>query len=161
MIIRDILQKDFESILALNEISVKVLSPMDREKLVRLIKVSAIAVVLEDQKQVAGVLLAFSSDIAYESINYQWFNDSYNSFLYIDRIVVSENYRGKGVASRLFTYALEWAKNHSLASIFAEIDVMPANDASLLFHQKQGFKQLQLLKHNEHKMVLLQQLKVG
>lgn len=161
MIIRNILEKDFETILALNEISVKVLSPMDREKLIRLIKVSAIAAVLEDKNQVAGVLLAFPCDIAYESINYQWFNGNYNSFLYIDRIVVSEDFRGNGVASRLYEYAFEWAKKHSLASIFAEIDVMPANDASLLFHQKQGFQQLQLLKHNENKMVSLQQLKVG
>jgi predicted GNAT superfamily acetyltransferase len=161
VIIRQILAKDIETILELNEISVKVLSPMDKSKLLRLIEMSALSIVVEEADQVAGFLLAFTDNVEYESINYKWFNKNYDSFLYIDRIVISEKFRGKGGASKLYKYALDWATDHSLATIFAEIDVMPANEPSLLFHQKWGFKELELLKHNENKIVSLQALSIS
>lgn len=161
VMIREMLAKDIETILALNEKSVKVLSPMNKSKLLRLIEISALSVVVEEENQVAGFLLAFTHDVQYESINYEWFNQNYDSFLYIDRIVISDSFRGKGIASKLYKYALEWVTEHSLPSVFAEIDVMPANKPSLLFHQKFGFKELELLKHSENKIVSLQELKVG
>ncbi|MFQ3219271.1 MAG: putative GNAT superfamily acetyltransferase [Paraglaciecola sp.] len=160
VIIRKILAQDIDTILELNEKSVKVLSPMDKNKLLRLMEISALSAVVEEANQVAGFLLAFTHDVQYESINYEWFNQNYDSFLYIDRIVISDQFRAKGMATKLYKYALKWATEHSLPSIFAEIDVIPPNKPSLLFHQKFGFKELELLKHNQNKMVSLQECKV-
>jgi len=161
MIIREILSKDIDTILELNERSVNVLSPMDKNKLLRLIEVSALSVVIEEKNEVAGFLLALTNGVEYESINYKWFNNNYAVFLYIDRIVISEQYRGKGIGTALYRYVIDWASKSSSPSIFAEIDVLPPNKSSLLFHQKLGFNELQLLKHNEHKMVSLQELTVA
>ena len=158
MIIREILNKDIETILELNEKSVNVLSPMDKSKLLRLIEVSALSVVIEQENDVTGFLLAFTNSTTYESINYQWFNNNYTAFLYIDRIVISEKHRGRGIGTALYKYVIDWAAKNSSARIFAEIDVLPPNRPSLLFHQKLGFNELQLLKHHEHKMVSLQEL---
>ena len=158
MIIREILNKDIETILELNEKSVNVLSPMDKSKLLRLIEVSALSVVIEQENDVTGFLLAFTNSTTYESINYQWFNNNYTAFLYIDRIVISEKHRGEGIGTALYKYVIDWASKNSSARIFAEIDVLPPNRPSLLFHQKLGFNELQLLKHHEHKMVSLQEL---
>jgi predicted GNAT superfamily acetyltransferase len=96
--------------------------------------------------------------VAYESINYAWFNNQYKAFFYVDRIVVSDQFRGQGIASKLYEYVSKWAHEQALPHIFAEIDVLPPNTPSLLFHQKFGFKELELLKHHEHKMVSLQGL---
>jgi hypothetical protein len=161
MIIREILNKDIDTILALNEQSVRVLSPMDRSKLLRLIEVSALSVVIEEENKIAGFLLALTNGVQYESINYKWFNDNYAPFLYIDRIVISEKFRGKGIGTRLYQHVLNWAARNSSPSIFAEIDVLPPNLPSLLFHKKLGFNELELLKHHEHKVVSLQELKIG
>ena len=161
MIIRDILRQDIDTILELNELFVDVLSPMDKRQLLRLIEISALFVVIEDDNQVAGFLIALIENAEYESINYQWFNEKHDSFLYIDRIVISEKYQGKGIASKLYQYVLESASDHSIPCICAEIDVMPPNEASLLFHKKMGFKELELLKHSEEKMVSLQKLTVS
>ncbi|WNC72859.1 GNAT family N-acetyltransferase [Thalassotalea psychrophila] len=160
MIIREILAKDMETILELNEKSVKVLSPLDKSKLIRLINMSVLSVVVEDENQIAGFLLAFSQGAQYESINYEWFNQNYASFLYIDRIVISKKFRAKGIGSMLYRYALDWASKKNAVSMFAEIDVMPPNEPSLLFHQKFGFTELELLTHNENKIVSLQGLKI-
>ena len=161
MKIRPIRAQDTDVILDLNEKSVKVLSPMDNSKLQRLIKQAALALVVEQDSQIAGFLLAFTSKIAYESVNYQWFNQHYDAFLYIDRIVVAEQFRGLGIASALYQYTLDWASAHKLPRIFAEIDLLPPNDASLLFHQKFGFTEIALLQHSEDKQVSLQELPVN
>ncbi|MFB1014912.1 MAG: putative GNAT superfamily acetyltransferase [Alteromonadaceae bacterium] len=160
MIIRKILNKDIDTILKLNEKSVKVLSPMDKSKLLSLIDVSSLSIVIEEKNEVAGFLLALTNDAQYDSINYQWFNDNYPEFLYIDRIVISENFRGKGIGTTFYKYVLNWVVKNSLPRIFAEIDVLPPNKPSLLFHQKFGFSELERLKHNEHKIVSLQELNI-
>ncbi|MDR9826759.1 GNAT family N-acetyltransferase [Vibrio sp. FNV 38] len=161
MIIREMLSKDIDTVLELNEKFVDVLSPMDKSKLLRLNDIAALSVVIEDDNQVVGFLIALIENVEYESINYRWFNEHFESFLYIDRIVISEKAQGKGIASKLYQHALDTATDHSIACVFAEIDVMPPNEASLLFHKKMGFKELELLKHSEDKMVSLQQLVVG
>jgi predicted GNAT superfamily acetyltransferase len=158
MIIRPIESKDIEAILELNQTSVKVLSPLDRSAVLSLIGMSALSVVVEKDHQVAGFLIGLTHDTAYESINYAWFNNQYDRFFYVDRIVVSDRFRGLGLASLLYQHIIKWAESHALPQVFAEIDVLPPNTPSLLFHQKFGFKELELLRHSEHKMVSLQGL---
>ena len=158
MIIRPIESKDIEAILELNEQSVKVLSPLDRNALLSLIGLSTLSVVMEEDQQVAGFLIGLTHDAVYESINYAWFNNQYDRFFYVDRIVVSNQFRGLGMASLLYQHIIKWAEHHALPRVFAEIDVLPPNTPSLLFHQKFGFKELELLRHSEHKMVSLQGL---
>ena len=158
MIIRPVESKDIDTILELNEKSVKVLSPLNRPALLGLIEMSILMVVVEEDHQVAGFLIGLTQGVAYESINYAWFNNQYEAFFYVDRIVVSDQFRGQGIASKLYEYVTKWAHEQALPHIFAEIDVLPPNTPSLLFHQKFGFKELELLKHHEHKMVSLQGL---
>ncbi|MGF1807134.1 GNAT family N-acetyltransferase, partial [Aliivibrio sifiae] len=117
MIIREILSKDIDTILELNEKFVDVLSPMDESKLLRLIEISALSVVIEDEGQTVGFLIALIENVEYESINYQWFNENYGSFLYIDRIVISEKSQGKGIASKLYQYALDSAIDNSIPCV--------------------------------------------
>ena len=160
MKIRQISTKDIDTILQLNKISVKVLSPLDKSQLLELIEMAALSVVIEADNEIAGFLLCLTNGQDYSSINYQWFDEQFDSFLYIDRVVVSEKFRGRGVASTFYHFVLDWASNNNYPSIVAEIDVKPPNEASLLFHKKFGFKELELLTHSSIKMVSLQELKV-
>jgi predicted GNAT superfamily acetyltransferase len=160
MIIRPIVSNDIDTILELNENSVEVLSPLDRTKLLHLIDISTLALVVEETHQVAAFLIGLSHGATYDSINYAWFNEQYDKFFYVDRIVVSDQFRGLGMASLLYHDVIQWAESHSLPHVFAEIDILPPNTPSLLFHQKFGFQELELLQHSEHKMVSLQGLKL-
>ena len=158
MIIREIDRNDSEAILQLNELSVEVLSPLDDSKLQRLLQMSALSVIAELSDQVAGFMLALTQGAAYESPNYQWFSNNYENFLYIDRVVVSGSCRGQGIASAFYEYAANWASRQSIPTMLAEIDIEPPNDASLLFHKKTGFVEVQKLKLGKQKVVSLQQL---
>jgi predicted GNAT superfamily acetyltransferase len=75
--------------------------------------------------------------------------------------VVSDKYRGMGIASNLYRHTLKQMQISDAKILCAEIDVLPPNEPSLLFHQKFGFKELELLKHKENKVVSLQALKVN
>lgn len=154
------MDKDIDTILQLNKASVKVLSPLDKSQLLELIKMAAICIVIEEDRQIAGFLLCLTRGENYSSINYKWFEDQFDSFLYVDRVVVSKNFRGIGVASIFYRYVLDWAAKKKYPRIVAEIDVMPPNQASLLFHKKFGFKELELLEHSENKVVSLQEMKI-
>lgn len=156
MDIRNIETQHLPAILALNEISVAVLSPLNEEKLQRLIAIATVAKVVVVNETVAAFVLAFTENVEYESTNYQWFNQKYSQFLYIDRIVVADTFRGKKLASHIYDYLLDWAGDHSVPRLVAEIDIQPPNEASLQFHQKYGFSELEQLKHNPHKIVSLQ-----
>jgi predicted GNAT superfamily acetyltransferase len=147
MLIRDIQSKDYPAVLAINEFSVAVLSPLNQAQLERLIEQASIAVVAELDDNIAAFLLVVGPSTDYSSVNYQWFNQQYSDFLYIDRIVVHHNYRGKQLGQRLYEYVQKQAKAKSTARLCAEIDIQPPNLPSLKFHEKWGFCEVYKLHH--------------
>jgi predicted GNAT superfamily acetyltransferase len=152
---------DHNSVLQLNERSVELLSPLDANKLIQLIDVSALAIVAKTSDQVDGFMLAFTSGANYDSVNYRWFNRQYDSFLYIDRVVVGEESRGLGIGSSFYRYATEWAQSQALNCMVAEIDVLPPNTPSLLFHEKKGFIEVGRIGYGQTKTVSLQRLDIS
>ncbi len=151
-------ETDEADILALNEASVAVLSPMDADRFEWLRELSALLKVAEDGDDVAGFLMGFCRGTDYDSLNYRWFSDNFDDFLYIDRVVVSDNHRGKGIASVFYEHAIDWSKQQGLSCLVAEIDIEPPNVGSLKFHEKFGFREIDRLEHSPTKIVSLQHL---
>ena len=94
--IRPAEERDFSAVLALNEESVAVLAPLTRERLETLHRTARLHWVLEERDggAVVGFVLAFREGIDHDSVNYRWFAERYQSFLYIDRVVVGSGTRG-------------------------------------------------------------------
>ena len=158
MIIRPLNHADIDAVLTLNEVSVAVLSPLDRAALLQLIEQSELAVVVElsPEAPVVAFMIAVGPGSDYASINYAWFNQQYSDFLYIDRIVVDQQCRGQGIGGQLYSHINAWAQAHDIALLCAEIDIEPANTASLQFHQHWGFTPVSTLTHHPKKIVSLQ-----
>jgi len=91
-----------------------------------------------------GEVLAFAvvltTRTAYESPNYRWFCDRYAHFLYLDRIVVSESSRRRGVATIVYEEVENLAA--PFGRLVCEVDFEPPNVASLAFHAARGFQQV-------------------
>lgn len=151
---------DTDAVLALNEASVAVLSPMDAERFDRLRELCSLLEVAEDGGEVAGFLMGFCRGADYDSINYRWFSANCDDFLYIDRVVVSNRHRGKGIASRFYSHAVDWSREQGLNCLVAEIDIEPPNTPSLNFHQRFGFEEVDRLAHSPQKIVSLQRLAI-
>ena len=147
---------DETQVLALNEASVAVLSPMDAERFALLRDRCALLRVAEEDGRVAGFLMGFRPGTDYDSANYRWFSGQYDDFLYIDRVVVSNDFRGRGIASLFYDHAIDWARGQGIEAMVAEIDIEPPNQASLKFHERFGFREVDRLTHSATKVVSLQ-----
>jgi len=157
MKIRPASPADFPSVLALNEESVQFLSPLTAERLLQLHEQAALHQVVEDEGQVVAFLLAFRDGARYDSVNYQWFASRYASFLYIDRVVVSQRLQAKGAGSALYRQAFAFAATAGMPLLTCEFDVEPPNPISERFHARFGFHEVgRQLVANGKKVVSLQ-----
>ena len=130
---------DYDRILQLNEESVHFLSPLTKEKLESIISQSELLNVIEVNGIVEAFALTLREGKEYDSVNYLWFANHYDKFLYIDRVVVSLKMQGKGLGKRLYQSVFNHAKETAVPYIAAEIDINPPNPGSLIFHEKFGF----------------------
>jgi len=72
---------DFTEVLALNEESVKYLSPLSSSQLASLHRQAAFHSVVEVEGCVVAFILALRQGADYDSVNYQWFVQRYAEFL--------------------------------------------------------------------------------
>ena len=141
--IRDAGIKDADYILNLNEENVEVLSPMDLDKYRYFLDCSDMFQVAEVNGEPAAFLIALREGIAdYTSENYIWFSGQYDRFLYVDRIVIDEKFRGYGLGRRLYEGVFAQAAKAGVSVVTAEIDIEPYNEPSLKFHEAMGFEEV-------------------
>ncbi|MFA5559142.1 MAG: GNAT family N-acetyltransferase, partial [Methanofastidiosum sp.] len=72
-----------------------------------------------------------------------------NKFYYIDRVIVDESMRGKGIASLLYRELIDIKLDIPLV---AEVSINPSNDGSVIFHEKIGFKEVGTLTSGDKKV---------
>lgn len=141
MKIRDARAADFDAILALNEASVSLLSPLSTQRLADLHSKAALHRVAERNGEAIGFLLAFREGADYDSPNYRWFAERYPLFLYVDRVVVAGTARGQGVGTLLYRDMFEFAAASAVGLVTCEFDIDPPNPASERFHAGFGFRE--------------------
>lgn len=156
--VRNYHSSDETAVLALNQASEYLLSPLNAARLKLLHEMSALSLVAAIDQRVVGFLLGFLENTEYDSSYYAWFNSRFKHFLYIDRIVIKSEVRGLGLGRKLYSAAIEWATNKELVWLTADINSQPPNTRSLAFHQCLGFIELSRQYINQHKEVSLQAL---
>jgi predicted GNAT superfamily acetyltransferase len=140
--IRDATPADYPGILALNLESEHVLAPLGPERLAWLHAVADRLRVAELDGAVVAFLLALREGTEYESPNYRYFAGRYDTFLYVDRIVVAAAHQGRGVGAALYDDLFAHARRTGTARVTCEIDAIPPNEASRRFHARYGFREL-------------------
>ena len=139
MTIRKLEIKDYDRVLELNHESVHFLSPLTNDKLEKIISQCEMVNVAEVDGRVQAFVLTLKEGKEYDSVNYLWFSNHYDQFLYIDRVVVSLEMQGKGLGRTLYESVFTHAKLTGIPYVTAEIDINPPNPGSLKFHEKFGF----------------------
>ena len=142
MTIRKLEMKDYDRVLELNDESVHFLSPLTNDKLESIISQSEMVNVIEADGRVEAFVLTLKEGKEYDSVNYLWFSNHYDHFLYIDRVVVSLQMQGKGLGNILYESVFNHAKLIGVPYVAAEIDINPPNPGSLKFHEKFGFREV-------------------
>jgi hypothetical protein len=89
--------------------------------------------------QIDAFLLAFDQSADYDSPNFLWFRERYARFVYVDRIVVAESARGRGLARLLYRELFTEAAQAGHVRVVCEVNSNPPNPASDAFHDALGF----------------------
>lgn len=125
------------AILTLNNQHAKETSELDGTALRDLVETAFLA--LQVGEGAGGFLLAVNQDGAYDSPNFLWFQERYDAFVYVDRIIVASDQRGKGYARRFYEALFDKARLAGYMRVTCEVNVHPPNPASDAFHRQLGF----------------------
>jgi predicted GNAT superfamily acetyltransferase len=131
--IRAITGDDLPALLALNNAHAMEVNALTADTLAALVAVAAHARVVDELR---GFLVALGDRTPVQGPNHAWFVARYPAFLYIDRVVISPEARGLGLARRLYEDLVAIAAGRPLC---CEVNLVPANPASLAFHDRLGF----------------------
>jgi predicted GNAT superfamily acetyltransferase len=126
-------------LLPLNNESARETSPLDAAKLARMIEAVRVATVAGAG---AAFLLAFDQTADYDSPNFIWFRERYDSFLYVDRVIVGEAHRRLGLGRLLYEDLFHRAERLGFRRIACEVNIRPPNPASDAFHARLGFAEV-------------------
>ena len=129
---------DLEFVLNLNQRNTPAVSNSSFEIMSYFLKVSEYFKILTVYEKPIGFLIALMPDKDYHSQNYRWFNNKYNSFIYIDRIVISEEYQRRGYG-KLFYSELHHFSKGRVSKLACEVNTRPINQQSIKFHERFGF----------------------
>jgi uncharacterized protein len=137
--LRPITPDDHAAVVALNDRHVELTAPMDETRLTELAGAAEHADVIEADGGFAGFVITFGPGAAYDGTHYSWFSERYDDFCYLDRIVIHEDFRRRGLGS--FTYdELEGTCGRSVFAL--EVNIDPPNEPSLAFHRARGYAEV-------------------
>jgi predicted GNAT superfamily acetyltransferase len=153
MKLREITRADWPTLLELNLASVRELSELDEHRLELLLSWAQRGLAVESEQAIVAFALAIAPGTPYDSDNYRWLGARFERFLYLDRIVVSGAMRRRGIGGRLYD-AME-ATATGFGRMVCEVNVRPANEASLAFHISRGYVEVGRLEHAGGKIVAL------
>jgi predicted GNAT superfamily acetyltransferase len=138
--IRDFVANDLDAVWEMNEAAVDAVSSVSREQMSALVSMSRDVLVVEDGAELVGFCNTFDTGAGYNSVNYRWFSERYDAFVYLDRIVVADSHRNRGLGARLY----EEVERRMIATggpylLTCEVNFDPPNEGSLRFHRRIGF----------------------
>ena len=134
--------------------SLEVGSLASTEELSNLIKISSLNFYILKNDEIIGFVICFRENTKYQSLNYKFFSETEDKFLYIDRVVVDSKHRRNGSASYLYKHLSYLAKLEHIP-ICCEVNTKPRNDISINFHTKHGFKDVGEQNFDDHSVVYL------
>jgi predicted GNAT superfamily acetyltransferase len=144
MLVRDSAPRDHEAILELNNAASPHVNALTTDAFAWLAANADYFRVAQDPLSPdapIGFVLAMRSGLPYWSLNYRWFSERYDQFLYLDRVVVADGARRRGVGRLLYDDIVAFARGR-WPCIALEVNLRPPNPGSLAFHERQGFERV-------------------
>jgi predicted GNAT superfamily acetyltransferase len=135
--ISDVRTADLPEVLRLNEAEVPHVGAIDMRQLRWFAANADYFRTAWDGTRLAGFLIGLRPGSDYASPNYRWFCEHLDDFGYVDRVAIADDYRRRGVASRL--YEDFSASLKGVPAIACEVNIRPPNEASMRFHLALGF----------------------
>jgi predicted GNAT superfamily acetyltransferase len=137
--LRPVSEADHAAVLALNEQNVELLAPLEEPRLRQLLTWADTGAVIDVDGAFAGFVLTFASGASYDGENFAWFAQRYPDFAYLDRVVIHEDFRRRGLATQVYD-ELEGSCGRPVFAL--EVNLDPPNEPSLAFHRARGYAEV-------------------
>jgi uncharacterized protein len=154
--LRPVRDDDLDEVLALNELEVEMLAPMDDARAHELRGLADRFDVVEVGGDFGGFVVTFAPGTAYDSENYRWFGERHGGtgFYYLDRFVLHPSQRRRGIGGRVYNAIESAAAPYGRMTL--EVNVVPPNEASLAFHARRGYVEVGRLGDADHLVSLME-----
>lgn len=142
--LRDLEPSDLDSVLSINQEARPAVGDLDCDRLDHLVDASVIALCADDGGGVVGFCLVLAPDADYDSVNYSWFSARYREFIYLDRVAIVPEHRGRGLGRAFYAEVERLAalRIPEATTFTLEVNVRPRNEDSLRFHARLGFAEV-------------------
>lgn len=87
-------------------------------------------------------LIALADRAPQVAPNYRWFRERFGRFVYVDRIVVAEGSRRRGLARILYADLIDAARSADYERVCCEVNIDPPNPVSDAVHAALGFEEI-------------------
>jgi len=121
---------------------------VNQQEMENLLNLSELSVGVFEDKKLLGFVICLLPKTEYGSLNYAWFNERYDEFIYVDRIAVATEFRNQGIGSMLYEKVFEYAKSNNIP-VTAEVSLRPPNQGSDRFHLRHGYEVVGELDHGD------------
>jgi uncharacterized protein len=138
-IIRPLVDSDMTKVTELNNDAYPAVPKATVEEMAGFVDTFDWCMVCEHNSEVVGFVMAVEPGKNYDSENYRFFESRGMPHFYIDRVVLGEAARGKGLGKRLYGELFEEARKRGYQRITCEVNLKPENPVSLAFHNTMGF----------------------
>jgi predicted GNAT superfamily acetyltransferase len=128
---------DYAGVLALNNANAQETSVLNETTLAAIMDLAFYARGVEGGA--TAFLIALDHAAAYNNENFAWLKTARDSFVYVDRVIVAESARGRGIARMLYEDLFAKARAAGHVRVVCEVNVEPPNAASVAFHEALGF----------------------
>lgn len=142
--IRDLSTDDLDRVLEINQENTPEVGSVDADRLGFLVHEAVISLAATVDADVVGFVLVLPPGSRYDSVNYRWFADRGDDFMYLDRVAVDAGHRGRGLGRALYTAVFDRiATDHAgMDRLGLEVNIEPPNPASMAFHRRLGFREV-------------------
>lgn len=147
---RDITPEDYVWILSLNERCMPEVSAIDKLSLAHLMSIAEAGYLATKDDKPVGMIIVLQAGTGYDSENYRWFETHSEKFLYIDRIMISDEVRGQGVGDALYQNVTHLAVKLGMVRLVCEVNEDPPNPRSMNFHTRIGFQKIASYYNKSH-----------
>ena len=145
---------DIPTLWRINEEGLPGVGKVTPEALADLLSLTELPLGAVEGDTLLGFVLCLLPGTRYGSLNYAWFNERYEDFLYVDRIAVGADQRDRQVGTRLYARVIEEAEKRGVP-VAAEVSLEPPNPGSMRFHGRHGFTQVGVLHHEKQAVTMV------
>ena len=125
-------------ILTLNESFLPVVSSVDINQMNRFLRFADYFKGVLINNKISGFLIAIQPGKKYDSLNYKWFEKKFESFIYVDRIVIGSEFQGQGIGRALYDDLQSYAIKKTNGKLILEIEFKQKEKVKNILNNK-GF----------------------